>query len=167
MVDREPASPGGKPGSGARLDSTDGTVSQGGQVSRSGTTKSIPPMIWQLRKNLMRAGAACLLLAAASQLRAEYKVERVVAGLNQPISMTQAPGDSNSIYIVERADTGNTLGKIRNYNLQTGAFSTFLDLTGTINSDGGLLSMTFHPDYQANGLFYVVSNDNGRTRPDE
>lgn len=124
-------------------------------------------MIWQLRKNLMRAGVACLMLTAASQSRADYKVERVVAGLNQPISMTQAPGDSNSIYIVERADAGNTLGKIRNYNLQTGAFSTFLDLTGAINSDGGLLSMRFHPEYQTNGLFYVVSNDNGSNRLDE
>lgn len=86
-------------------------------------------MIWQLRITLTRTAFACLLIASASQLRAEYKVERVVAGLNQPISMTQAPGDSNSIYIVERADSGNTLGKIRNYNTQTGTFSTFLDLS--------------------------------------
>ena len=81
--------------------------------------------------------------------------------------MTQAPGDSTSIYIVERADSGNTLGKIRNYNLQTGMFTTFLDLPGTINSDGGLLSMRFHPDYQSNGLFYVVSNDTGTNGLDE
>ncbi|MGD9635012.1 MAG: PQQ-dependent sugar dehydrogenase [Pirellulales bacterium] len=124
-------------------------------------------MIWQLCKNLLRAAVACLLLATASQSPAEYKVERVVAGLNQPTSMTQAPGDNNSIYIVERADNGNSLGRIRNYNLQTGTFSTFLDLGGTINSDGGLLSMKFHPDYQTNGLFYVVSNDSGSNRLDE
>jgi len=124
-------------------------------------------MNWQLRRKLARAVFACLLFVSSSQLRAEYKVERVVAGLNQPISMTQAPGDANSIYVVERADSGNTLGKIRNYNLQTGMFSTFLDLTGTINSDGGLLSMRFHPEYQSNGLFYVVSNDSGSNRLDE
>lgn len=124
-------------------------------------------MNWQLRRTLTRTAFACLLIASTGQLRAAYKVERVVAGLNQPISMTQAPGDSNSIYIVERADSGNTLGKIRNYNTQTGTFSTFLDLTGTINADGGLLSMRFHPDYQSNGLLYVVSNDNGSNRLDE
>lgn len=123
-------------------------------------------MIWHLRI-LLAAAAACALVAGTSESYADYKVERVVAGLNQPISMKQAPGDNNSIYIVERADSGNTLGKIRNYNLQTGSFSTFLDLTGTINSDGGLLSMTFHPNYQSNGLFYVVSNDNGSNRLDE
>lgn len=123
-------------------------------------------MIWHLRSFLI-AAVACALVAGTTELHADYKVERVVAGLNQPISMKQAPGDNNSIYIVERADSGNTLGKIRNYNLQTGAFSTFLDLTGTINSDGGLLSMTFHPNYQSNGLFYVVSNDNGSNRLDE
>lgn len=123
-------------------------------------------MIWHLRSFLV-AVAACAFVVAATPSRADYKVERVVAGLNQPMAMQQAPGDNNSIYIVERADPGNALGRIRNYNLLTGTFSTFLDLTGTINADGGLLSMTFHPDYQTNGLFYVVSNDNGSNRLDE
>ena len=98
---------------------------------------------------------------------AEFTVERVVDGLNQPIHMTQAPGDAGSIYIVERSDGGNQLGRVRKFDLQTQSFSTFLDLPGTINADGGLLSMTFHPEFQSNGMFYIVSNDNGTNRLDE
>jgi glucose/arabinose dehydrogenase len=108
-----------------------------------------------------------LMIAMTEQARGEFDVERVVGGLNQPIHMAQAPGDSGSIYIVERADSGNQLGRIQKYDFQTGSFTTFLDLSGTIFSDGGILSLTFHPQYQTNGLFYVVSNDAGTNRLDE
>ena len=57
----------------------------------------------------------------ASGAQGAYTVQRVVGGLNQPIYMTQAPGDNTSIYIVERADAGSQLGKIRKYDLQTQA----------------------------------------------
>jgi hypothetical protein len=96
-----------------------------------------------------------------------YTVQRVVGGLNQPIHMAQAPGDNTSLYIVERADPNNQLGKIRKYDLQSQTFSTFLDLSGSIISDGGILSMTFHPQYQSNGLFYVVTNNAGTNALDE
>lgn len=99
--------------------------------------------------------------------RAAYTVERVVNGLNQPTFMAQAPGDNTSLYVVERADSASDLGRIRKYDLQTHTLSTFLDLTGQITSDGGVLSMTFSPNYQSNGLFYVTSNINGDNRLDE
>jgi hypothetical protein len=99
--------------------------------------------------------------------RGAYTVERITSGLNQPMYMTQAPGDNTSLYIVERAEAGNQLGRIRNFNLQTQALTTFLDVSGSIVSDGGLLSATFHPEFQSNGLFYVVSNNNRINRLDE
>src|SRR4051812_17231332 len=108
----------------------------------------------------------CSAATAVSPAFGAYTVERVVGGLNQPTYMTQAPGDNTSLYIVERSD-GGTLGKVRKYNLQTHTFSTFLDLSGTIVSDGGLLSMTFHPEYQSNGLFYVATNVSGTNALDE
>jgi hypothetical protein len=108
-----------------------------------------------------------LLMSVAVPARGEFDVERVVGGLNQPIHMAQAPGDSGSLYIVERADSGNQLGRIRKFDLQTQTFSTFLDLSGTIQGDGGVLSLTFHPQFQTNGLFYVVSNDSGNNRLEE
>ncbi len=117
--------------------------------------------------SMMAITAGWLLGLSGERAQAQYNVERVVGGLNQPMFVTQAPGDSSSLYIVERNDGSGQLGRIRNYNLQTQTFSTFLDLSGTIVSDGGLLSMTFHPDYQSNGLFYVVSNSNGTNGLDE
>jgi hypothetical protein len=108
-----------------------------------------------------------LIVAMMERARGEFDVERVVGGLNQPIHMAQAPGDSGSIYIVERADSGSQLGRIRKFDFQTQSFSTFLDLSGQIFSDGGILSLTFHPQFQTNGLFYVISNDAGDNRLDE
>lgn len=110
---------------------------------------------------------AAVLIAFPSMLHAGYRVERVLSGLNQPIYMTQAPNDNNSLYIVERADNGNVLGRIRKYDQITQTSSTFLDMTGGITSDGGVLSMAFSPNYQTNGLFYVASNASGVNRLDE
>lgn len=113
------------------------------------------------------AALAAFLGLASSSLRAAYTVERVVGGLNQPVGMTQAPGENGSIYIVERNDGGNQLGRVRKYDLTTQTFTTFLDVTGSITSDGGLLGMTFHPDYQTNGLLYTTTNVNGTNALDE
>lgn len=122
----------------------------------------------RLNLNFFAAAAVAGLIALiGSPLRAAYTVERVVGGLNQPVGMTQAPGENGSIYIVERNDGGNQLGRVRKYNLQTQTFTTFLDVAGSINSDGGLLGMTFHPDYQTNGLLYTTTNDNGANALDE
>src|SRR5690606_22127973 len=41
----------------------------------------------------------------------------------------------------------------------------FLDIRGAVGAGGerGLLSMAFHPDYEANGFFYVDYTDNDGT----
>lgn len=119
------------------------------------------------QRSLLAAAMFAAVLTGEGQ--AAYTVQRVVGGLNQPMFVTQAPGDNDSLYIVERSDPGNQLGRIRVFNLQTQAFNPtpFLDVTGQITSDGGLLSMTFHPQYQSNGLFYVTSNTNGTNALDE
>ncbi len=119
--------------------------------------------------NLCNAVLVATLLAVAQPTYAAYTVQRVVAGLNQPMFVTQAPGDNSSLYIVERSDAGNQLGRIRTYNLQTQTFAPtpFLDVTGQITADGGLLGMAFHPEYQTNGKFYVTSNIDGTNALDE
>jgi hypothetical protein len=117
---------------------------------------------WQL------AGVAVMFAAiGAGNSYGEYTVQRVVGGLNQPMYVTQAPGDNTSLYIVERNDGNQTLGRIRRFDLQSQSLTTFLDLTGSIISDGGLLSMTFHPEYESNGLFYIVTNNNRINALDE
>lgn len=111
--------------------------------------------------------ASWLIASVVEPVRAAYTVERVVGGLNQPMGVLQAPGENGSLYIVERNDGGNQLGRVRKYDLQTQSFTTFLDVAGAITSDGGLLGMTFHPDYQSNGLVYLTSNVNGTNALDE
>lgn len=107
------------------------------------------------------------MLTAGTPGLAQFSVELVVGGLNQPVYMTQAPGDDVNLFIVERADPGNAVGRILQYNQQTETKSTFLDLSGTISSDGGALSLAFHPDYQTNSKFYVSLNDNRVNRVEE
>jgi hypothetical protein len=113
------------------------------------------------------AVGAAILGLSPDYSSAAYTVERVVNGLNQPTFVTQAPGDGTSLYVVERADSASELGRIRKLDLATHTLTTFLDLTGQITSDGGVLSMAFSPNYQSNGLFYVTSNVNGDNRLDE
>ncbi len=100
-------------------------------------------------------------------VRADYTVQRVLNGLNQPTYVTQAPGDAASLYIMERSDGNNQNGRIRKYDQMTGAFTTFLDVPGTLRDDGGAMSVTFHPDFQTNGLFYVLGTDNATSLLDE
>jgi glucose/arabinose dehydrogenase len=112
--------------------------------------------------SLRRAFAVILIGSLMAMLtggaRADFAVDRIRAGLSQPVDVKHAPGDNTSLFIVERNDGGGQLGRIRQYDLMTGASTTFLDVSGTVIDDGGLISMTFHPDYQSNGLFYVVSS---------
>jgi hypothetical protein len=111
--------------------------------------------------------AAVAAVVAPQRLNAAYTVERVVGSLNQPMGVLQAPGENNALYIVERADPSNQLGRVRRYDLTTQSFTTFLDVTGSIAADGGLLDMTFHPDFQTNGLLYTTTNVSGSNRLDE
>ena len=90
-------------------------------------------------------------------------LERVASGLSAPIFATHAPGDRNRLFILERGSAvggnqSNSTANIRILDLNTGAVqsSPFLSIPGLdINGEGGLLGMTFHPDYETNGKFYV------------
>jgi Glucose / Sorbosone dehydrogenase len=124
--------------------------------------------VWNWQRTIVALAATCGVIGATDgSAYAAYSVTRVANGLNQPTYLTQAPGDNSSLYFVERSDANSQLGRIRKFDLQTQSLSTFLDLTGQITSDGGVLSMAFSPDYQSNGLFYVTSNVNGDNRLDE
>ena len=78
---------------------------------------------------------------------------RVAAGLAEPVFATAPPGDVGRLFIVEKG------GRIEILDLATGATlaAPFLDIAGEVNppSKQGLLGLAFHPDYAANGLFYV------------
>ncbi len=91
-------------------------------------------------------------------------VVRVASGLSQPLFAVSPPGDPDRLFIVEQHS-----GRIRILDLNSGIVSSdpFLDLPDASLANGteqGLLGLAFHPDYQANGLFYVnLTNARGDT----
>lgn len=101
---------------------------------------------------------------AASQRTLAYTFERLASGLTRPMYATQAPGDTDRLFIPEKD------GVIKILDLNTGRINATPFLTiGDTDSDGegGLQSMTFHPDFNVVGSggfgkFYVhVTIDNG------
>ena len=103
--------------------------------------------------------ALCVLAVCAINASADaaYVAKKLVGNLNQPTFVTAAPGDDNNLYIVQRAGTNNTVGDIVRYNRSSGITSPYFNVPGSLVQDGGLLGMTFHPDFQTNGLLYVTS----------
>jgi hypothetical protein len=99
--------------------------------------------------------AAALLgshLVAASDLPPDLSLELFADGFTRPIAVRHAGDGSGRLFVVEQAgriliiDGGSVLG------------TPFLDLTSLVDSSGneqGLLGLTFHPDFENNGFFYV------------
>lgn len=81
------------------------------------------------------------------------KLTPLVSGLAEPTFA--APEDSHRLFIAERA------GKVR-LAVDGTIASTFLDLTSMVTSGGnddGLLGFTLHPQFTANGRFFVQYSD--------
>ncbi|MGB3546578.1 MAG: PQQ-dependent sugar dehydrogenase [Saprospiraceae bacterium] len=100
----------------------------------------------------------CLSLAAQPTL----SLQPYITGLNSPIYLTNAGDGTNRLFIIERA------GRIKIYDQNTDQLlsSNYLNISGSTTSTGerGLLGMAFHPNYAANGYFYVnYTNNSGNT----
>jgi glucose/arabinose dehydrogenase len=82
---------------------------------------------------------------------------RVASGLQRPTYAAHAPGDTSRLFVVEQR------GIIRILDLATNTLNAtpFLNIDALVagpdsqNDERGLLGLAFHPDYAANGLFYV------------
>ena len=88
------------------------------------------------------------------------KTELFAAGLTRPVLVTFAPGDSTRVFIVEQG------GRIRLVKNDTLLPDPFLNISSLVSSgsERGLLGLAFHPDYQANGRFFVnYTNSSGNT----
>ena len=104
---------------------------------------------------------------------ASVKLTTVASGFTAPVSAVSAPGEPDSIYVVEQG------GRIWRVNLVSGAKQLFLDFSGKLVAnygnpipsfpgydERGLLGFAFHPDYAANGkVITYISEDyhSGRT----
>jgi glucose/arabinose dehydrogenase len=88
-------------------------------------------------------------------------LRQVVDGLSQPTFVTHAGDGTGRLFVVEKA------GRIRIVAGGTIQPQPFLDITdrvGSAGSEQGLFSVAFHPQYRANGLFFVDYTDqNGNT----
>ncbi len=100
------------------------------------------------------SGAAPVAVDAAARA-AGLRLVRVGV-FHQPTYVTGAPGDSQRLFVVEKAGVIVVLvgGRARP--------RPFLDISRLVNSSAkeqGLLSMAFAPDYAQSGLFYVDYTD--------
>lgn len=98
---------------------------------------------WACGGSLIAALAVCGTAEAAPSLSK-------LGDFAEPTFATGAPGDGTRVFVVER--------KGRIVVARDGATQTFLDITSSTLSDDserGLLSMAFAPDYAASGRFFV------------
>jgi hypothetical protein len=111
------------------------------------------------------AGVCALVLCSASAaLAQDYRLERLLTGVQQPTYAAHAPGDDNNLYWMERTKvvSGNptaTMGRMVKYDLTTKTATTFVDFAGigsTVPNDSGSLCFAFHPDFATNGKFYTT-----------
>ncbi len=104
-------------------------------------------MLVSLRALLL---AAVLSILAAAAVQAAPLSLVSVGSFDQPTYVTAAPGDPDRLYVVERS------GKVK--VLRGGTTQTFADLTGVLSgleSERGLLSIAFAPDFAQSRRFYA------------
>lgn len=126
---------------------------------------------------LVREAATSLSLPADLPNATGYTTQNALGSLTflNPMATAFPPGETNRLYVLERGtDTASPAsdfqGRIQRVdNLSTTpTVSTFMDLEAYLesapvntplaaasNSENGMLSFVFHPNYQENGYFYV------------
>ena len=107
-------------------------------------------------RNLVGAGCLQLLalsLAAPTSHAAGIEAVRIATGFEVPLYVCAPPGETARLFVAEQH------GKIKIINLPSGTVNPtpFLDISFEVaqNQGGGILGMTFDPDYATNGHFYV------------
>jgi glucose/arabinose dehydrogenase len=97
-------------------------------------------------------GLAC---PASSIAQTTIQVTPLITGIASPVAITHAGDGSGRLFITLRA------GMILIYDGQQVLPTPFLDISALVSSGGerGLLSAAFHPDYPANGFFFVNYTD--------
>jgi Zn-dependent metalloprotease/glucose/arabinose dehydrogenase len=94
-------------------------------------------------------------LAALDPARLHF--QPLTSGLSGPVLITHAGDGSGRIFIVEQA------GRIRIFKNGALLATPFLDIQSLVSSgsERGLLALAFHPEYETNGLLYVMYTNVG------
>ena len=103
---------------------------------------------------------AALLVACTAWTQADLQsppevvFSSFITGLNDPVRLVPAP--DGRLFILEQPQ-----GDVEVYQPDGTYIGTFLNVSGLIStgSERGLLGMAFHPDYTANGKFYLNYTD--------
>ena len=104
---------------------------------------------------MWRTTSLALLLLGALALPASASAAPLLAPVggtfDQPVYVTGPPQDGTRLFVVEKG------GLVRVVKNDRTLPTAFMNLTGRVAGGGeqGLLSLAFHPDYAANGLFYI------------
>lgn len=119
---------------------------------------------------ILSAGCVALLAACASGSgtptdgppdgAVSVALQQVAAGLDFPVDLT-APANDARLFVVEKT------GRIRLVKQNALLAAPFLDLSSLVSggSEQGLLGLAFHPQYAANGRFFVdYTGTDGNTR---
>jgi glucose/arabinose dehydrogenase len=107
-------------------------------------------------KKLSLAFVAIFILFIVSKSQPVISFQTITTGLVLPLDVVNAKDGSNRLFVVEKA------GTIRIWNGSSLLAEPFLDIRSIVRSTGneqGLLSLAFHPNYTANGYFYVWYNN--------
>lgn len=113
-----------------------------------------------LTAQLVRQANTSLDLPAELPSATGYETENALGNLrfSNPIDVASPPGVSNRLFVIERGSG------IQMVDLDTMSKRTFLALANHLssrgrplqsNSENGILSVAFHPNYNENGYFYV------------
>lgn len=98
-----------------------------------------------------------LILTAAARALAQPALALVplAGGFDRPVQVVAAHDGSGALYVAQQG------GKILRLDPATGARELFLDLSPIVTccTNGGLLSIVFHPRYASNGFLFVQYAD--------
>lgn len=87
------------------------------------------------------------------------KLTQVVSGLELPVYLTGAPGDTTRMFVLEQ---NGRIRVIKNGTLLDTPFLDVSDLSQQVEFNGderGLLGLAFHPGYAENGRFFIHYTD--------
>lgn len=122
----------------------------GGSSTTTGSSPGVPPPVTRTHSGKLLTGDG------AGGVRLEK-----LGDFDQPLYLTQAPGDRGHLFVVEQT------GKVQVLSDDGTSPKPFLDLSNEVSCCGeqGLLSIAFAPDYAKSGLVYVDYTDRaGDTR---
>jgi len=102
--------------------------------------------------------SAVVFMAVDVSAQTGLKTIRIASGLSAPLWAGSPPGDEDRIFVLEQNS-----GLIKIIKNGTVLGTPFLSLAGKLTTGGerGLLGLAFHPNYDANGFFYVNYTKSG------